>query len=229
MTDGILDSLFSQHCCICNNLLTNADDFICPHCLACVQTARNGNYVESKVAKLFWGKTQVCRGASMWTYSKGSHCSKILVEMKYGKRIDICRKTGRMFAASLLDKNFFSDIDVIIPIPLAEERKRQRGYNQAEQISLGIHDATGLPVNTHSLVRVVNNPSQTTVAGVSRNDNVKDIFSLSENSCLDNMHILVVDDILTTGATINSAIQEIMKGANNCTFSILTIGLSDNS
>lgn len=247
MTEGILNTLFPQHCCICRNLLTRTDDFICPQCHAKLLSVNNNDFVDNKVTKLFWGKARVSRGASLWIYSKGSYSSRILVAMKYGRRNDICRKTGRMLAGTLLHKDFFRDIDIIIPIPLSKERKRQRGYNQAEQIALGIQDITGLPIDTKSLIRAVDNPSQTSFAGASRLDNVQDIFSMSSKgqtsgkglfprkgqtdgkSPLEGKHILMVDDILTTGATINSAIQEIAKSAANCTFSILTIGLSDNS
>ena len=104
-----------------------------------------------------------------------------------------------MMAAELSDTDFFDGVDAIVPVPLAQKRFRQRGYNQSEKLAEGISSVTHLPIFTRAVERVVANPTQTQLTRTERRENVADVFMLSRPELLAGKHLLLVDDILIDG------------------------------
>jgi len=143
-----------------------------------------------------------------------------LEKLKYQHRPDIGTKLGRNIGQELKAKGFFSDIDAIVPVPLHWKRWITRGYNQSTQLANGISAVTGLPVEEHLVRRIRNNTTQTGMNSSQRQDNVENIF-LSRETCYH--HLLLVDDVLTTGATLTSCAQSILRQNPKVRFSVLTL------
>lgn len=180
------------------------------------------SFLENEMAKIFWGLIPIRNATSYMSYIKSSPYTHILFELKYHGCPEIGRFMGHIMAKELTKKGFFDGIDLIIPIPLSRQKERQRGYNQSLWIAYGISDITGIRIETGNVIRMISNPSQTTLSHAERKINVKDIFNVKEPERLKGKHILLVDDVLTSGATMLSCAETIAK-SSHVTISVLTL------
>jgi ComF family protein len=177
--------------------------------------------------KMFWGKIPIERGASYFHYHKGSDYRHIIFRLKYRGQKEIGEEMGRRIATELSVSGFFDDIDLIVPIPLHSKRQRSRGYNQSEWIAKGVSSVTGIPLNTEAVRRGKETETQTSKSAITRWDNVRDVFETIRPDLVAGRHILIVDDVLTTGSTITSCASSIMRAANDVRFSVLTMAMAD--
>lgn len=166
---------------------------------------------DNSMCMLFWGRINVERCAALFFYHAQSETSRVILALKYLNHPEIGRQMGRMAAEEGVMEGFFDDIDMIIPVPLSRKREKSRGYNQSAEIAKGISDITGLPIMESLITRTSFKQSQTHMHRWQRNENVENSFSLASDVCLDGKHILIVDDIVTTGATITACAGEIQK------------------
>jgi ComF family protein len=144
-------------------------------------------------------------------YNKGSRIRKLIHNLKYKGIKEIGYELGRIYGLSLKSSGFTGDIDIIIPVPLHPSKERLRGFNQSEIISLGIADVTGLTVDTDSLARITISATQTKRSRYERWTNVESIFKVTDPQLITGRHILLVDDVITTGSTIESCANELLK------------------
>lgn len=218
-----LINLFFPPCCIvCDEPLASGEQHICIRCLMNMPLMPYQPNRENDIEKRFLGKVPFQRATSYFRYTKGSPYDRILFALKYHGRKEIGYSMGRQAAQSLSATGFFDGIDLIIPIPLHPKRYRQRGYNQSEWIARGISELTGLPIDTTSVVRNAYNSTQTHKNKWNRWDDSQHIFSLITPESIQGKHILLVDDVLTTGATLTSCAEEILK-AENAKISFFTL------
>ena len=131
-------------------------------------------------------------------------------------------------ARRLLQTDFFKDIDCIVPVPLSKQRYQQRGYNQSERLAQGISIETGIEINTTAVLRIVDNPSQTHLSQSERMQNVKDIFCLGDAAAIQGKHILLVDDMITTGSTTRACARVLVE-VGNVKISVVSLGLSSRN
>ena len=222
----LVDLIAPRACVVCGGRLGIHEFFICGSCnLQLPRTNYADNPYENDMARLFWGQLPVERCAALFFYQGGSGPSQILYELKYKNHPEIGEFFGRMTAEEWNDTGFFEGIDLIVPVPLAKERQRQRGYNQSLHIARGIGSVTRLPIVTNAVSREQFVESQTQKDRWQRNENVEGCFRLNDGSALKGRHVLLVDDVVTTGATICSCGREMLK-AGDVRFSILTIGFA---
>ena len=222
----LVDLIAPRACVVCGGRLGIHEFFLCGSCnLQLPRTNYADNPYENDMARLFWGQLPVERCAALFFYQGGSGPSQILYELKYKNHPEIGEFFGRMIAEEWNDTGFFEGIDLIVPVPLAKERQRQRGYNQSLHIARGIGPVTRLPIVTNAVSREQFVESQTQKDRWQRNENVEGCFRLNDGSALKGRHVLLVDDVVTTGATICSCGREMLK-AGDVRFSILTIGFA---
>ena len=222
----LVDLIAPRACVVCGGRLGIHEFFLCGSCnLQLPRTNYADNPYENDMARLFWGQLPVERCAALFFYQGGSGPSQILYELKYKNHPEIGEFFGRMIAEEWNDTGFFEGIDLIVPVPLAKERQRQRGYNQSLHIACGIGSVTRLPIVTNAVSREQFVESQTQKDRWQRNENVEGCFRLNDGSALKGRHVLLVDDVVTTGATICSCGREMLK-AGDVRFSILTIGFA---
>jgi len=144
-------------------------------------------------------------------YTKGSRIRKLIHNLKYNGIQEIGHEMGRIYANNLRSSGFFEDIDLIVPVPLHPSKQRKRGFNQSECISSGISEATGLPVEFKSLRRISFSETQTRRSRYERWVNVEGIFYVANSTVFRGKHILLVDDVITTGSTIEACAAELLK------------------
>lgn len=160
------------------------------------------------------------RAAALIAFPKGSGWRKTVHEFKYQGSWRVARECGRWLGEALAEGALFYDVDVVIPVPLHVRKYLRRGYNQAEYMAEGVAEALQRPLDTKSLERVINNPSQALKRSEERWDNVNGIFRVNNSDSLRGKHILLVDDVITSGATIGSAAQELIGSVEGVKISI---------
>ena len=208
--------------------MSPGEEVICVRCQADLPRVRTVSFEENDIARIFWGLVPIEKGISFFHYAPHSPYSRILFELKYHDHPEVGKTMGRMMAEELKATSFFDGIDLIVPIPLSRKKERQRGYNQSDWIAWGISEATGIPTDTTSVVRTKSNPSQTTLDHRQRRENVRDIFAVRHPGSLEGRHILLVDDVITTGATMLSCAETIAR-ACRVRFSVLSLAWARHS
>jgi len=167
--------------------------------------------MDNPVAQLFWGRCMIEKAAAFSYYNKGSRIRNLIHNLKYKGIREIGYELGRIYGLSLKSSGFTADIDLIIPVPLHPTKMRIRGFNQSEIISKGIADATGLAVDVKSLSRKTKSATQTKRSRYERWTNVEGIFQVIDPQTIMGRHILLVDDVITTGSTIESCTNELLN------------------
>ena len=222
----ILDFISPRLCVVCGQRLAPTERSLCSVCLFHLpRTDFHQKPLDNPMAQLFWGLAPIEKAAALFYYHPHSETAQLVYRLKYNNRPDIGEDIGRVMANELQATDFFSDIDVLLPVPLASKRLRQRGYNQSEQLAIGISDITHLPIVTKALRRKHFQQSQTTLNRWQRQENVEDTFWLKDGSQLQDKHVLLIDDICTTGATLISCANT-LKDIEGIRISVLTLGFT---
>lgn len=226
----IIDLLFPRFCAMCGNRLMGEEEMVCMSCLLHLpRTDMWSNLYENEMAKMFWHRMPIEKSAALFYYQGHSWASNLIYQLKYQNRPEMGEFLGRIIAQEASAVSYFDDIDAILPIPLAKNRRKQRGYNQSEEIAKGIASLTGLPILVDVVGRIHFSESQTHKDRWERAENVENVFVLSENEnmealhSLEGMHLLLIDDVCTTGATIVACAHALMK-IPKVKFSVITIG-----
>ena len=222
----ILDFISPRLCVVCGHRLAPTERSLCGVCLFHLpRTDFHQKPLDNPMAQLFWGLAPIEKAAALFYYHPHSETAQLVYRLKYNNRPDIGEDMGRVMACEFQATDFFSDIDVLLPVPLASKRLRQRGYNQSEQLAIGISDITHLPIVSKALRRKHFQQSQTTLNRWQRQENVTDTFQLKEEHLLQGKHVLLIDDICTTGATL-IACANVLKDIEDIRISVLTLGFT---
>lgn len=217
------DFFFPRTCVCCGKLLSSQEHGLCISCLAALPETGILNTPGNEMERRFWGIFPIERATSLYYYERGGLVSNILHAMKYHGGKGLCRQMGHIVGTELMKTGFFDGIDCIVPVPLHKKRFRERGYNQSELLANGISDITEIPVEAGVLIRTHNNATQTHKSSFERWENAEGLFELSDESILlQGKHVLIIDDVLTTGATI-SACLDVMKQIREVKISVLTL------
>lgn len=187
-------------------------------CRDCLQQLPYTDFYKSPydnyLARLFWKQFPIEKASSLFFYYPHAEYTSIIIDLKYHSRPEIGFDLGAYAAERLMPSGFFDGIDCIIAVPLARKRQRKRGYNQSLEIAKGISEVTGLPIISKAITRKIFTETQTHLTFNDRLENVKDVFRLDHPSLIDNKHVLIVDDVITTGATISACTTELCKAQN---------------
>lgn len=222
----LLDLISPRLCVVCGERLSVTEEVLCGKCnLHLPRTDFQQSPYENVMAKLFWGQIPIERATALFYYEPHAETANLLYELKYKNHPEIGEVLGRMMARELQLSGFFEGIDGIIPIPLAPKRQRQRGYNQSLCIAEGISEITGLPILKKVIRRTIFEGSQTSRGRWERNENVEHVFELTDAESVRGKHLLVVDDVVTTGATMIACSRELAK-AGGVRISVLSIGFA---
>jgi ComF family protein len=220
----LLDLLAPRLCVACGRRLSPTEEVVCAPCnLHLPRTGFQYCASDNVMARLFWGVIPVERAAAFFYYEAGSNTSDILYDLKYHDHPEIGVEMGRLMAHEFAGTGFFDGIDLIVPVPLARKRQRQRGYNQSRCLAEGVSQATGITVNSHVVRRTSFVKSQTQMRRRERQENVEGVFDLKDPASVSGRHILLVDDVVTTGATMTACARELLK-AGDVRLSLLALG-----
>ena len=209
--DDFISLLFPRLCFACGDHLLRNEKIICTACY--VEIPRTNYHLsdDNPVARLFWGRCLIEKAAAFSFYTRGSRISKLIHNLKYNGIREIGPELGRIYALTLGSSGFTQGMDIIIPVPLHPSRQRQRGFNQSDSIALGVSEVTGLPFCSNLVSRVSVSETQTRRSRYERWTNVEGIFSVTDPEKVAGRHVLLVDDVITTGSTIESCAGELLK------------------
>ncbi len=206
---------FPALCLVCGKRLSATGGEVL--CLECEYKLPKTGYLDrynNPVNQAFWGRVPVEMGTSLFRFEKGSAYQTLLHELKYRGNTAAGLYLGRMLGKELLNSSF-SACDILVPVPLHKKRLKKRGYNQSEVIAIGTSEITGIPVVNNLLKRSSHHPSQTSLGRYERYLNVKGNFSVSpEAPDVNEKKILLIDDVLTTGATLEACSLELLRNFN---------------
>lgn len=201
-------------------MLVDTEALICSRCLINMPYTQIRDYKDNLSARLFWGMFNIHHAYSHIYYRHDALSHPLIMALKYGHRPDVGWKMGEYISKQIIENGFFTGIDAIVPVPLHWIRWIKRGYNQSEQLAKGISRATGIPIRKDIVKRKKYTHSQSKRSATERQANVTGVFKANKTSCT---HLLLVDDVLTTGATIKAMAQAIQAENPSIIFSILTL------
>lgn len=206
---GLLSIIYPRLCAACGNVLFYNEKALCLKCYAELPRTGFHSDPENEVARLFWGRVPVKNATSFIFFNKDSMYRQILHELKYRDQQHVGIEMGRLFGLELKETPF-TEADLIHPIPLHYSKQRKRGYNQSELIARGISQVLNIPVKTDLVIRKGETMTQTKKTRYERWMNVKDTFQIQDVSSLRDKHILLVDDVITTGATVEACATSLL-------------------
>ncbi len=223
---GVVALFFPERCYACGKDLVGEAGGLCTACHLhlplCNYTIRPANPTEMRLA----GRIPFVAATSHLIFTQGNITQSLLHAIKYRHATRLAKQLGRQLGASLKESHRFDDVDVIVPVPLHRRRQRHRGYNQSLLISQGIAETFPRQVEHKSLQRKVDTGTQTHLSRRQRADNMKGVFMLRHAGTLSGKHVLLVDDVLTTGATIE-ACWLALKEVPGIKISIATLAIAE--
>lgn len=228
LVSRLVDFIAPRRCAMCGRRLAVSENVICNVCqFHLPRTLYSATPYDNEMARLFYYLMPIERAAAWFFYEPASAPGNIIYRLKYGGQMYTGSDIGAMMAQEMAVDNFFDGIDIIVPVPLSKRRYRERGYNQSREIARGVSRVTGLPLAGNIITRRYTGLNNVSLHGRWwRAENVDGVFSLTDPSTLHGKHILIVDDVVTTGATILSLCTEIMSHAAGVRFSVLSIGFT---
>lgn len=220
-------SLFYPRTCICcDAYISNYQEFLCVDCMHDLPKSYiYGDEINNITEKLY-SKFPFVKAKSFLLFKEGNKTQKLLHELKYHKQPLLSRHLGIIFGKNLLQEDFFETIDIITAVPLHIKKEKNRGYNQSYYFAYGLSEVSKIPLNNNLLKRIINTKTQTQKNRVERIENVQNAFEPVETKNILGKHILLVDDIVTTGATLEACATTLLT-AKTKNISIATIAIAE--
>ncbi len=226
LLSGILDLLYPVVCVNCGNSLVINESILCTICFVKLPLTNFHKYPDNDLVKALWGRVDIDFATAYLYFKKAGITQKLLHNLKYRGRKDIGIYLGTKFGRQLKETEFVSTVDYLIPVPLHKSKAKSRGFNQSQLICEGLRDALSIPVFT-DLSRISFTDTQTRKKRFDRWLNVSQKFVLTNPEVLEGKRILLVDDVFTTGATIEACCQS-LKTVKNIEIGIATLAMATN-
>lgn len=214
--------IYPRSCICCDNLLLKSEEFICNQCFINLPQSKFEAENESELDKLFYGRVPVQKVGAFLIFEKSGKVQKILHSIKYNGNKRLAFRVGQWYGEKLKEYNVFVMADCIVPVPLHPKKQKQRGFNQSEEFAKGLSDSLHIPVVNDNLIRAEFTSTQTKKSKAERWENVKDKFELMYPERLESKTILLVDDVITTGATLDACYQA-LNSAKEIKLSVISL------
>jgi ComF family protein len=214
MLKSLINLFFPKVCMGCKQVLLEQEKMICIHCLHELPLTNLHTNDSKVILKEFYGSVVLQHATALFYYPKKGVVRQLIHHLKYKNQKQISSYLGKWLGLELKDCGYYNDIDVIIPVPLHNKRMRQRGYNQVEGFAKELALNLNAEYNDITLLRNKNSTTQTVKNRLTRWKNVQTIFEVTDFKTLNGKHILLVDDVITTGATIKACAAELNKIKN---------------
>ncbi len=218
----VRDLFYPRLCAACETNLQSYEEHICIKCSLELPKFAGPQFDEFVLEKKFWGKVPVEHTRSFLQFSKRGPVQNILHQIKYHNRPDLAIYMGKWFGQLLVTESFQKEIDLIIGIPLHPKKKKARGYNQADLFAEGLSETLEVPFDQESLIRLQYTETQTKKSRFKRYENMEGVFHVKYPEKIAKKRVCLVDDVLTTGATLEVAAHELLN-AGAAGISVITI------
>jgi ComF family protein len=225
MVREFIHLFFPRLCPACSNALLSKETLIC---FACKHRLPKTNFhlvADNPVSRLFWGRVPLAGASAYFYFRKEGRVQRLFHELKYRGGAEIGREVGRMYGKELLQSPVYSSAELIIPVPLHPAKLALRGYNQSDVFGEGLSEILSGQLSTDSLIRAVNTETQTRKGRFERWENVETVFKVENTEKLTGKTVLLVDDVITTGATLESCAGHLLK-AGAASVAIICIAAS---
>ncbi len=199
---SLLELVYPRICSGCGNPLLEFEETLCLQCISKLPKTNFHLSEENAVLQLFEGRFPVTRATAFLFFRKHSLVQQLIYQLKYKGAKETGEKLGKLFGENLKGSRFINDIDILMPVPLHPAKQQVRGYNQSEVIGKGMESSLNIPLVTENLVRKVFTNSQTRKSMFERWKNVSGVFAVKHPGTLSGKHILLIDDVITTGSTL---------------------------
>ena len=220
---SLLNLVFPKLCVCCGDSLMEGEENFCLTCLYSLPRLAKQDYTDNRIMDLFLGRVKLEKAFSWCMFEKQTSVQNILHHIKYKDKDYLARQMGEIMAREMPD--FFADIDAIVPVPLHKKKQKIRGYNQSQEIAKGVQSVVGLPIFSELLTRTRFSETQTHKNKDQRWQNVQGLFLLEPNEGFEGKHLLLIDDVLTTGSTAIACLEELQKIPNvRLSFLSLAVG-----
>jgi len=207
----LMGLLFPNACNACGTPLYYGEHLICTKCLYDLPFTDYHIHADNRVAKQLWGRLSLNAAMAMLYFMKGSKVQNLIHNLKYNNKTEVGVLLGNKLGERLKSSSLYQDIDLIIPVPLHLKKLRIRGYNQSLYIAEGISKVLDVPFSEAELIRSAATESQTKKSRYNRYENMQDVFKVVKPEQLSGKHILLIDDVITTGATLEACANELLK------------------
>lgn len=212
--DAVLHLIFPHVCEGCGSDVLQSDHFLCLECHSKLPVTEFAQYSSNPIEKIFWGRLPLASATAHCYFTKNSTLQNLLHVLKYRGNRELGLYLGRVMGTALAASNRFRFVDALVPLPLFPAKERARGYNQAAVLCEGIAEVMDKPILKNAVIRTTYTDSQTKKNRVERWANMEGRFELSRPEMVRDMHLLLVDDVVTTGATLEACGTELLKGEN---------------
>lgn len=219
--NDLLELFFPNVCHLCGMPLVGGEQQICMYCLCKLHYAEDSD--PKQIASIFIGQSEIREAGSYFRFEKGGLVQRLIHELKYYDNKELAYWLGRWAFLHFMEKeSSLCNVDILLPIPLHRSRLKRRGYNQSEWIAKGISSVLSVPIDTTSVIRKVKTQTQTKRSFYERWSNMQEVFELRDNSNLIGKRVLLVDDVLTTGSTLNSC-ANVLNDVEEICLSVFTL------
>lgn len=209
MLQALVGIVFPNLCVGCNGALFKGEDFLCLNCIQQFPETKFHLVEDNPLERTFWGRVPLQRAYSFLLFKKQGIVQQLLHELKYGNQPDLGVLIGRLYGSKLKEAGF--TFDAIVAVPLHPKKKKLRGYNQSDTFAQGLSEVLGCKHHEKAVIRKKATSTQTKKNRYDRWLNVGEVFEVNQPELLANKKILLVDDVITTGATIEACAQEILN------------------
>ena len=224
---SILNLFYPRVCAACGETLLKDEETVCLKCRYTLPFTGYENHADNPLAQVFYGRVRFHAVTACFFFAKSGKVQHLIHELKYKNNPEAGIFLGQQLGKTIKDAPLFQGIDYLIPVPLHPRREKQRGYNQSLLIAQGINEVTGIPIGDKYLIRAVYTTTQTKKSADERHKNVKDIFEVHFPEELEGKHVLLIDDVLTTGATLESCAHQ-LENIPGITISAATAACAGN-
>ena len=220
--ESIFHVVFPHVCDGCGSDLLNCESRLCIRCFASLPETNFEKHPGNPVEKIFWGRVPIVNATAQFYFTKESLMQRLMHQFKYKGNKELGLQLGRMMGNALTSSDRFDKINALIPLPLFPSKEKKRGYNQATILCDGIAEVLHLPVLANVIARPQHTETQTRKGRIERWRNIEGKFQLIEKASIQNKHLLLIDDVVTTGATLEACGNELLS-AENVKLSIATL------
>jgi len=202
---------FPNHCLGCSNSLFKGEEILCTRCILELPKTRYHEQIENSIKSRLSGRIPLIYAMAFLKFRKTGVVQHLLHQLKYNNHPEVGERLGKLYGKDLVEAGFEKKFDLIIPVPLHQSRKRRRGYNQSEKFAEGLSHLLQIPCDEKIVERKMKTATQTRKSKIERWENVKDVFQIKQPEKVMGKRVLLVDDVITTGATLEACGQQLLN------------------